>query len=262
MSFFGNLNCRYGGGWHLRTVAVIQGVPKRLGYRSLVYPILSISFSYVATLTFSPVVLLSERNQTSFTELTHTLTSWVAALQVPTSPDKRLFHLRPTTHHLFNTSLGPIIADLSKSGYRHDSANLGISLAAVRRFLKDILEFNESKPVESRITKTVDAANILVKPQTVALSKGFASWANLLQPADVGVPTIFVSHTWQGDVVPMLTAIIEDAERHPLPTGSSPDFYYIDIVSVDQHVTDQVCWIHMCSLCLIYIVCKSSHQHS
>jgi hypothetical protein len=49
---------------------------------------------------------------------------------------------------------------------------------------------------------------------------------------------VFVSHTWRGKIVPLLQAVIAEAEARP-PTAK-PEMYYFDMASVDQQKTDQV----------------------
>lgn len=52
-----------------------------------------------------------------------------------------------------------------------------------------------------------------------------------------GTPTHFVSHTWESDILGLLHAVIEHGENL-VQSGNQPPIYYIDFVSIDQHLID------------------------
>ena len=61
-------------------------------------------------------------------------------------------------------------------------------------------------------------------------NKRFADCHELIDPAQVGIPTYFISHAWKGSFYKLLTEVIQFLRHASLDTK-----VWIDIFAVNQH---------------------------
>jgi hypothetical protein len=139
-------------------------------------------------------------------------------------------------------------------------SSVGITLDGVKVLRDEMERYNRNHP-SSRIEKTRDIANKIVKPATSGLAEGKQAYVFLNNSKHRGTSRIFVSHTWHANAVGLLDAVIKHGDT-VVAKGGKPPVYYIDLASVDQHQTDQVspprstCYsLHVCLHIALVISC-------
>lgn len=101
------------------------------------------------------------------------------------------------------------------------------------------VQYNANHPNDDQIVTTADIATKLIKPATAKLPKGQQAYVHLIAARLRGKPNRFVSHTWLANALGLLKALIAHGEA-VVAAGGAPPVYYLDLASVDQHLTDQV----------------------
>lgn len=101
-----------------------------------------------------------------------------------------------------------------------------------------MLQYNSAHP-DDPIEKTADISVKIVQPATRRLPKGHQAFVNIDDGKYRGKPAFFISHTWKARAKALVEAILQHAAR-VVSEGGPPPVYYLDVVSVDQHMTDQV----------------------
>jgi hypothetical protein len=113
------------------------------------------------------------------------------------------------------------------------AALVGMTLDGVKELRDEVLQC--ATPIES----TGDISENLIKSKTKGLPPGGRAYVNTSGGRHRGRPTHFVSHTWLADAHALLESIIAHGDR-VVAGGGVPPVYYLDLVSVDQHLIDQV----------------------
>jgi hypothetical protein len=116
------------------------------------------------------------------------------------------------------------------------NSSVGITLDGVKVLRDEMQRYNHNHP-SSRIEKTRDIANQIVKPATSGLAEGKQAYVFLNNSKHRGTSRCFVSHAWQA--VGLLDAVIKHGDT-VVAKGGKPPVYDIDLATYDQHQTDQV----------------------
>ena len=122
----------------------------------------------------------------------------------------------------------------------------GIALRYIKRLQVEMLRHNEDHghSILGRVTTTVDLANQIVKPatDTEKCPPGQQKYADL-QIAGAQEARCFVSHAWGSSAADLLATIIAHGDAE-VAKGLAEPVYFVDVASVDQHVTDQAAGVY------------------
>eukprot|EP00035_Acanthoeca_spectabilis_P012643 m.229104 g.229104 ORF g.229104 m.229104 type:complete len:639 (+) comp15675_c1_seq1:293-2209(+) len=131
-----------------------------------------------------------------------------------------------------------LAGEAPKAATAAGAREIGIHLEAVVELHAKLVQFNAEHPEAEQIVTTADVATKLIKPATAKLPKGAQAYFDLVDKRHRGKPSVFVSHTWLGEAIGLLKAIIAHGEG-VVAAGGAPPVYYLDLASVDQHLVDQ-----------------------
>lgn len=109
----------------------------------------------------------------------------------------------------------------------------GISLAGIKSLLAQL-----QSDVDGDTITTRDLVDRVIRPQTIGHPRNRA-FTNGLPEDHIDAFDTYVSHAWDMKARDLLRAVISDGEAHT-DKGEAAPCYFIDIVCVDQHKTEQV----------------------